>query len=122
MKGLFQRVNRERGEGMTSLSYDVAIIGGGVWAGSLLARHIRQTLPHLSVGLFEKKTTTSYKVGESTVEIAGNYLLRKLKLSSYLYEAQLPKNGLRFFFDSEKKNSDLTKMSEIGSIALPYHP
>jgi flavin-dependent dehydrogenase len=72
--------------------------------------------------MFEKNTRTSFKVGESTVEIAGNYLLRKLGLSSYLYDHQLPKNGLRFFFDSEKKNSELPNMSEIGSIALPYHP
>lgn len=106
---------------MGTLTFDIAIIGSGL-AGNLLARQLRRTFPHLTVGMFEKNTVTSYKVGESTVEIAGNYLLRKLGLSSYLYDHQLPKNGLRFFFDCQEKNSELTKMSEIGSIALPYHP
>ncbi len=106
---------------MTTLNFDVAIIGSGL-AGNLLARQLRRAIPHLTVGMFEKQTKTSFKVGESTVEIAGNYLLRKLGLSSYLYDHQLPKNGLRFFFDSEKKDSELPDMSEIGSLALPYHP
>ena len=106
---------------MATLNFDVAIIGSGL-AGNLLARQLRRTVPHLTVGMFEKNTKTSFKVGESTVEIAGNYLLRKLGLSSYLYDHQLPKNGLRFFFDSEKKSSELPDMSEIGSISLPYHP
>jgi flavin-dependent dehydrogenase len=106
---------------MATLIFDVAIIGSGL-AGNLLARQLRRTLPHLTVGMFEKNTRTSFKVGESTVEIAGNHLLRKLGLSSYLYDHQLPKNGLRFFFDCEKRTSELTRMSEIGSVALPYHP
>ena len=106
---------------MNHLTFDIAIIGSGL-AGNLLARQIRRTLPHLTVGLFEKRTSTSFKVGESTVEIAANYFLRKLGLSSYLYDHQLPKNGLRFFFDSQCKSADLPDMSEIGSMALPYHP
>lgn len=106
---------------MAPLTFDVAILGSGL-AGNLFARQLRRSLPHLRVGMFEKNTKTSFKVGESTVEIAGNYLLRKLGLSSYLYEHQLPKNGLRFFFDSETRNLELPHMSEIGSIALPYHP
>jgi len=106
---------------MATLTFDIAIIGSGL-AGNLLAKQLRRTVPHLTVGMFEKNTETSYKVGESTVEIAGNYLLRRLGLSSYLYDHQLPKNGLRFFFDCEAKTSELSNMSEIGSIALPYHP
>ena len=56
-----------------SLDFDVAILGGGL-AGNLLARQLRRTLPELRIGLFERSTSTSYKVGEATVEIAANYL------------------------------------------------
>lgn len=103
------------------VALDVAILGGGL-AGNLIARQLRRTLPHLSVGVFEKNRATSYKVGESTVEIASNYFIRRLGLSAYLYDQQLPKNGLRFFFDTEKKDQDLMDMSEIGSTAFPFHP
>jgi len=100
---------------------DVAILGGGL-AGNLLARQLRRTLPTLSVALFERTRETSFKVGESTVEIASNYLTRRLGLSTYLYENQLPKNGLRFFFDTPQKDAAMVDMSEIGSSHLPRFP
>lgn len=103
------------------MKFDVAILGGGL-AGNLLARQLHRALPHLHIGLFEKNTTTSFKVGESIVEMASNYLIRRLGLSSYLYSNQLPKNGLRFFFDGPQKDVELSRMSEIGGIAFPYHP
>ena len=53
------------------LGLDVAIIGGGL-AGNLLARQLLRTRPELSVGLFERETGTSYKVGEASVEITAN--------------------------------------------------
>jgi flavin-dependent dehydrogenase len=106
---------------MTAQYVDVAIVGGGL-AGNLLARQLRLMVPHLSVSIFEKSHETSFKVGESTVEIASNYLIRRLGLSNYLYENQLPKNGLRFFFDTPGKDADLPDMSEIGSTSLPFHP
>lgn len=106
---------------MAVKKFDVAIIGGGL-AGNLLARQLHQNLSHLTIGLFEKNRSTSFKVGESTVEIASNYLIRRLSLSTYLYEHHLPKNGLRFFFDSQQKDVDLPHMSEIGGVAFPYHP
>jgi flavin-dependent dehydrogenase len=100
---------------------DVAIVGGGM-AGHTLARQLRRTLPELCVAVFDKSTDNPYKVGESMVEIASNYLLRKLGLSSYLYDHQLPKNGLRFFFDAPGRDAPLHEMSEIGSESLPFHP
>ncbi|MCB9569221.1 MAG: NAD(P)/FAD-dependent oxidoreductase [Myxococcales bacterium] len=106
---------------MRDLSVDVAIIGGGL-AGSLLARQLRQTLPALSVAVFERSTESSFKVGESTVEIASHYLSRRLGLSSYLYDRHLPKNGLRFFFDTPERDAELTKMSELGSNGFPPLP
>jgi flavin-dependent dehydrogenase len=98
---------------------DVAILGGGL-GGNLLARQLRREAPELSVGLYEKATERSYKVGESTVEIAADYLIRRHGLSNYLYEEHLPKNGLRFFFDTPERNTKLEEMSEIGPIAFPF--
>lgn len=106
---------------MTPQYVDIAIIGGGL-AGNLLARQLRQTVPHLNVAMFEKARDTSFKVGEATVEITGNYLIRRLGLSRYLYEHHLPKNGLRFFFDTPGKNSSFPEMSEIGGTGFPFHP
>ncbi len=100
---------------------DVAILGGGL-AGNLLARQLRREVPGASVAIFEKSHERSYKVGESTVEIATNYLSRKLGLQGYVYEHHLPKNGLRYFFDTEGKDAPLHEMSEIGVSVLPPWP
>src|SRR6478735_5673067 len=56
------------------------------------------------------------------VEIASNFFVRKLGLSTYMVDEQLPKNGLRFFFDNEEKNASLFEMSEVGSDKLPMFP
>ena len=79
-------------------------------------------MPGIRLALFEKSGETDWRVGESTVELASNYLIRRLGLSRYLYEEQLPKNGLRYFFDDEAKSLPLAEMSEIGSVNLPFHP
>jgi flavin-dependent dehydrogenase len=103
-------------------SYDVVILGSGI-AGGFLTRQLKLTRPELSILTLEaQEKMTDYKVGESTVEVAANYMIRKLNLGTYLYQHQLPKNGLRFFFDNEKKDLPLTRMSEIGSDHMPYHP
>ncbi|MFK7989428.1 MAG: NAD(P)/FAD-dependent oxidoreductase [Sandaracinaceae bacterium] len=103
------------------MTYDIVILGGGL-AGNLLARQIRRTLPSLSVGLVEPTERASRKVGESTVEIASDYLVRRHDLSAYLYDRQLPKNGLRFFFDDPERNTSLLDMSELGSDHIPLFP
>lgn len=102
-------------------AFDVAIVGGGL-AGNLLARQLRLALPELEIALFERDTARTAKVGEATVEIAANYLVRRLRLSTYLYERQLPKNGLRYFFDTPDRDGPLEQMSEAGSVSLPFHP
>ena len=100
---------------------DVAIVGGGM-AGGLLAHQLLRVLPGLRLALFEKTGEHDYRVGESTVELASNYLVRRVALSRYLYEEQLPKNGLRYFFDDATRSTPLEEMSEIGSVNLPFHP
>jgi flavin-dependent dehydrogenase len=102
------------------MELDVAILGGGL-AGATLARQLRRRLPDLSIGLFERDDDGGFKVGESTVEIASNYLVRRLGLGSYLYQNHLPKNGLRFFFDDEARSQPIERMGEIGTDALPFH-
>jgi flavin-dependent dehydrogenase len=103
------------------MQVDVAILGGGL-AGNMLARQLRLALPEVSVALFEKDVEGGWKVGESTVEIASNFLTRKLGLHYYLYDQQLPKNGLRFFFDTPDRQTEFTAMSEVGSDHLPMFP
>ncbi len=101
--------------------FDVAILGGGL-AGNTLARQLTRTVPGLRVGMFEKSRQTSWKVGESVVEIGSHYLIKRLGLSRYLYDRHFPKNGLRYFFDDESRSLPMWEMSEIGPINLPFHP
>lgn len=101
---------------------DVAILGGGL-AGLTLARQLRLNNKSLKIAIFEKKEVIDdWKVGEATVEISSNYFCRRLNLTNYLYRSHLPKNGLRYFFDSEKKDLKIEEMSEIGTSGFPEHP
>ncbi|MGH7293150.1 MAG: NAD(P)/FAD-dependent oxidoreductase, partial [Myxococcota bacterium] len=100
---------------------DVAILGGGL-AGNLLARQLARAVPGLRLAIFEKSTESSWKVGESVVEIGSHYLIKQQGLSRYLYDRHFPKNGLRYFFDDEQRSLPLFEMSEIGPISLPFHP
>ncbi|MDH5567745.1 MAG: NAD(P)/FAD-dependent oxidoreductase [Myxococcales bacterium] len=106
---------------MSQSQLDVAILGGGM-AGNLLARQLVRRLPRARIAVFDKKHAHAHNVGESMVEIASNYFVRRLGLGSYLYQRQTPKNGLRFFFDTPERDTPLPEMSEIGSDSLPFHP
>lgn len=101
-----------------TMNVDVAVLGGGL-AGNLLARQVRRMLPELSVAVFEREVERTYKVGESSVEIAAHYWVRRAGLATYFHKEHLPKNGLRFFFDSEARDLELEQMSEIGVNGLP---
>src|SRR5262249_26090867 len=91
--------------------------------GGFLARQLKRTRPDLGILVLEAADKIdNLKVGESTVEVAASYMIRRLNLGTYLYQHQLPKNGLRFFFDSQDKDLPLTRMSEIGSDHMPFHP
>ncbi len=101
--------------------YDVVIIGAG-WAGLTLARQLRLSNPEISVLQLEAATEFKAKVGEATVEMAGHYFIHRLGLVNYIYRNQLPKNGLRFFYDSEQHDLPLHQMSEHGTVNIPPHP
>ena len=98
---------------------DVIIVGGGL-AGLTLALQLRQTLPMLSVTVLEKHRypvpETTFKVGESMVEVSSWYLREILGLGDHLMESHLPKFGLRFFM-SEHDNSDLGCRPEFGPLS-----
>lgn len=102
-------------------AYDVIIIGAG-WAGLTLARQLKNENPQLTILQLEASTQFKAKVGEATVEIAGHYLMHRLGLANYLYRNHLPKNGLRFMFDSPNHDLRLDQMSEHGTTSIPPHP
>jgi flavin-dependent dehydrogenase len=100
---------------------DVVIIGGGL-AGLTLALQLRQTLPSLSVTVLERHQypvpETTFKVGESMVEVSSWYLRETLGLEAHLLTAHLPKFGLRFFM-TELDNKDLGCRPEYGLFKVP---
>ena len=102
-------------------AYDLVIIGAG-WAGLTLARQLKLARPDLSILQLDAATQFKGKVGEATVEMTGHYFMHRLGLANYLYRNHLPKNGLRFLYDSENHNLELHQMSEHGTTNIPPHP
>lgn len=100
---------------------DVAIMGGGL-AGLTLALQLRRTLPELSVTVLDRRKhpapETTFKVGESMVEVSSWYLREELGLGNYLLESHLPKFGLRFFM-SDADNRDIGQRPEFGLLNIP---
>ncbi|MEX0657558.1 MAG: NAD(P)-binding protein [Egibacteraceae bacterium] len=100
---------------------DVVVLGGGL-AGLSLALQLRRAAPGLSVVVAERRAyrprSAAFKVGESTSEVGAHYFANVLGLGEYLREAQVRKNGLRFFF-SAGGNLDIAERVEFST---PLHP
>ena len=115
---LAQKIKMRLVEGDTAQSdHDVAIIGGGV-AALTLALELRRTRPETRLLIIEPHAhpipEITHTVGESTVEIAAQYLRDRLELADHLNTSQLRKMGLRMFF-SHDGNADIAQRMELGS-------
>lgn len=106
--------------------YDVIIAGGGL-AGLTLSIQLKKANPNISILIMEYRDTiapiAAHKVGESTVELATHYFREVLELKDYLEEFELPKHGLRFFFNDGNKE-ELSNRVELGprlKLPVPSH-
>ncbi len=88
-------------------NYDVTILGGGL-AGLTLARQLTGKDPEIRILILEKRPhpvdEAAFKVGESTIEVGAHYLAEEVGLKKHLVDDQLPKFGLRFFFNNGKES------------------
>ncbi len=106
--------------------FDVLVLGGGL-AGLTLALQIHRQRPGTRIAVVDKAEwpppVAAHKVGESTVELGTYYLRQVLGLADYLDAQQLPKLGLRFFFDPAQAD-DIARRLEMGAsgkLPVPSH-
>lgn len=92
--------------------YDV-VIAGGALAGAATAILLLREQPTLRILIVEKSTVFGRRVGEATVEVSAYFLCRVLRLTQYLNEAHLVKQGMRFWFTNDRTKK-LDDCSEIG--------
>lgn len=98
---------------------DVAVVGGGL-AGLGLARLLELEAPGTRVVTLDKSLAPTRKVGESTVEIGGQFLVERLRLGELLKRVAYPKNGIRFWFDDPDHRSGWTEASEDGPATFAW--
>lgn len=101
--------------------YDMVFIGGGL-ASCLISRYLKLKNPQLKILVIAKESVGQWAPGESTVSLAGLFLVRDLQLSTYMYLNHLPKNGLRYFFSPRESATSISAHSEIGSNSIPVFP
>ncbi len=98
---------------------DVVVLGGGL-ASLCLTRLLALEHPGVRVLTLDKGEPARRKVGESTVEIGAHFLGARLRLGEHLARTQLPKNGLRFWFDDEALSLPFAEASEDGPATFAY--
>jgi 2-polyprenyl-6-methoxyphenol hydroxylase-like FAD-dependent oxidoreductase len=115
---LAQRIKTHlSGTDSTASDHEVAIVGGGV-AALTLALEIRRARPNTRIVIIAPNAhpvpEITHTVGESTVEIAAQYLRDRIGVADHLNTSQLRKMGLRMFF-SHDGNTDIAQRMELGS-------
>jgi flavin-dependent dehydrogenase len=84
-----------------SQHYDVIILGGA-FSGASAALLLRRECPQLRVLVVERLERFDEKVGEATTEMSAMFMTRRLALWDHLEREHLPKEGLRYWFTSDR--------------------
>ena len=79
--------------------YDVVVLGGA-FSGAATAMLLKRDHPEISVLVVEKTKQFDAKVGEATTEMSAMFLTRRLAQWKHLELEQLPKEGLRYWFQN----------------------
>jgi len=111
-----------KGPDPTCYDADVIVLGGA-FAGASAALLIKRRHPHYRVVILERGVRFTRKVGESTTEISSCFMVRQLGIGAHLANEQLPKQGLRFWFDRTGEES-FDQCGEIGpqsQVRLPAY-
>ncbi len=89
---------REQPAGKVGFDRDVIVLGGA-FSGASTALLLKRRRPELRITILERAVAFDRKVGESTTEISSCFMVRQLGMGRHLAHEQLPKQGLRFWFD-----------------------
>lgn len=92
---------------------DVVILGGAL-SGASLGLLLRREAPDLTVLIVERSEQFDRKVGEATTEISGEFLNKRLALTSYLAHHHISKQGLRMWFTHDA-DTPFEDCAEIGT-------